>query len=268
MHLPFSKYHGTGNDFILVDGRLLSKPLDSGLIALLCHRHMGIGADGLIIVKPSADLQVDYIMEYFNADGKEGSMCGNGARCAFQFAQRIGLAWTKANFLAYDGRHEAQSEEGNVSISMRDVSGIEQRSENTFILDTGSPHFVRFVDDVGSVDVFPTGREIRFSEEFNEKGINVNFAQSLHDAVRVRTYERGVEDITMSCGTGVAAVALAFALKNHLTKGPLDVIADGGRLVVNFEREGQNFVEISLKGPVVHVFDGSVETDHVEIPET
>jgi diaminopimelate epimerase len=264
MQIPFAKYHGTGNDFVLIDGRMLTGHLNAKQIEAICHRHLGIGADGLIIVRVSPDPQIDYVMEYFNADGYEGSMCGNGARCAFRFAQRIGLAWNEARFTAYDGIHDARTWNGDISISMQDVDRLDQRSDDTFVIDTGSPHIIRFVADMGQVDVFQEGRAIRNRPEFAPKGINANFAQSLDQGVRIRTYERGVEDITMSCGTGVTAVALAYAFKNNLTTGPVDVVADGGRLKVEFNRKGEGFSSIRLIGPVVHVFDGSIDTDKLE----
>ena len=257
MTISFSKYHGTGNDFVLIDGRQLTEQPGEKRIAHLCHRYFGIGADGVIIVSPSQVPDVDYDMEYYNSDGRVGSMCGNGARCAFHFAQRLKLAGTKADFSAYDGIHTAEAlEEGQFSVTMKDVDTVESRSEDIYILDTGSPHYVHFVSKIDSIDVRKQGRDIRFSPEFFDMGINVNFAQIIDDSIRVRTYERGVEEITLSCGTGVTAVVLAFARKKGLHEGPVRILTDGGNLSVNFLHKDGKFTKIKLVGPVVRVFDG------------
>lgn len=258
MAIRFSKYHGTGNDFILVDGRTLRQPLSEGDIAGLCHRRFGVGADGLIVLDTAEG--ADYVMQYFNADGRLSSMCGNGARCAFLFARTTGLAADRADFLAYDGVHSAQYlGEDRVRISMRDVPDVMQRPGDVFVLDTGSPHYVQFVSDLDAIDARVLGKAVRNSPEFVRDGINVNFAQQSDNHVRVRTYERGVEDLTLSCGTGVTAVALASALRNALMRGPVHIETDGGKLTVDFTHDGSGFTEIFLAGPGMHVFDGAVE---------
>jgi len=258
MNLSFSKYHGTGNDFILIDGTTLTEPIDESLRMHLCHRYFGIGADGVIVVSPSEVSDVDYIMEYYNSDGGLGSMCGNGARCAFHFAQSLGLAGSNANFAAYDGIHTAEElVDGQFSVTMQDVDTVQSRADDVYILDTGSPHYVHFVSMIDAVDVRREGHDIRFSPEFIEKGINVNFAQIDDDAIKVRTYERGVENLTMSCGTGVTAVVLAFASKKGLRKGPVRILTDGGKLAVDFVYSAGKFTSIKLVGPVVRVFDGT-----------
>jgi diaminopimelate epimerase len=261
MRLHFSKYHGTGNDFIIIDGRQKTAPLGEELIARICHRHFGIGADGLIEVQSSEDGQCDYVMDYFNADGRIGSMCGNGARCAFHFAQGIGLAGMQATFQAYDGLHSAQTAGSNISVSLKDVGEITRVSPEKYALNTGSPHYVEFVKDLSSMDLFQEGRRIRHSPAYAGNGINVNFAEVRKEAIRVCTYERGVEDITMSCGTGVTAVALAFAESKGLSKGPVQVLTDGGPLEVDFVKVGSLYSQIRLVGPVVHVFDAVIDTD-------
>jgi diaminopimelate epimerase len=260
MKFSFSKYHGTGNDFVILDGRAVQGHLSGEEIARICHRHFGIGADGLILVNPSLNAGVDYEMIYHNADGFVGSMCGNGARCAFAFARSRELAWNEANFLAYDGMHQARIKDGAVRVSLRDVTAISAMDEDTYFLDTGSPHVVRFVNNIEAVNVFHEGRELRHHADFSPKGTNVNFVEIQNARLRVRTFERGVEDITMSCGTGVTASALAFAVKNDITKGSIAVDADGGQLSVDFEKSGSSFTQIWLQGPVQHVFDGIYES--------
>lgn len=259
MRIPFSKYHGSGNDFILVDGRLLPADPSQDVIARWCDRHFGIGADGLIIVRPADQEDLDYIMVYFNADGGLASMCGNGARCAFVFARSIGLCRDEATFEAYDGLHSASFSNGEVTISMRDVSEVETKPSEVFVLDTGSPHYVHFVKDVEAIDVFNEGRAIRNSPAYAAKGINVNFAEEEDHSIRMRTYERGVEDITLSCGTGVTATALAYAKRKGLSKGPLNIQTDGGQLSVDFEKTEKGYMNIRLTGPVQFVFSGEIE---------
>ena len=252
--VKFSKYHGAGNDFIMIDDRHNEIRLDQATVAHMCHRHFGIGADGLILLRKSTDAA--YEMVYHNADGAIGSMCGNGARCAYAFAAKIGLADGRVGFLAYDGLHEAWRNSESVSITMRDVNGIEQ-TDGAFILDTGSPHYVLFVDHLGEVEVVGEGRRIRNSDRFRAGGINVNFVEIRQGHLRVSTYERGVEDRTLACGTGVTAVALAYAVKAGLASGPVSLKADGGELSVGFQRSGDAFSEIVLTGPAQHVYDGT-----------
>jgi diaminopimelate epimerase len=208
MKIEFHKYQGTGNDFILLDNREnVYGTLTTKQVHFLCSRRFGIGADGLMMLnnKPGFDFE----MKYFNADGNEGSMCGNGGRCILKFATMLGIKREKYNFIAADGTHEAEIDlSGEVRLKMKDVKGVEY-SYTHYILDTGSPHYVKNVRDVLLVDVVNEGRTIRNSKEFEEKGVNVNFVETLNDdTIYVRTYERGVEDETLSCGTGVVASAL------------------------------------------------------------
>lgn len=210
----FFKYEGAGNDFILIDNRNKSFSLinDTKSIKKLCDRHFGIGADGLMVLQMKNG--IDFEMLYFNADGKEGSMCGNGGRCIVAFANQLKLIKRETNFLAVDGPHYATiSENGNlVSLQMIDVQEIKTDGD-AFILNTGSPHYVLEVENLASKDVYLDGKSIRYNEPYNVKGINVNFVEDLGDHYYVRTYERGVENETFACGTGVTAVSMAMAKK-------------------------------------------------------
>ena len=196
MTLHFEKYHGSGNDFILVDNRRNKFQFTKEQVATLCHRHFGIGADGLILIEKHPRL--DFEMKYFNADGGLGSMCGNGGRCAVKFAAKHRLIRQSARFKAFDGEHEAIfTGEDLIKLSMLPVEGIEKKDE-TYILNTGSPHFVKFVDDVAAIDVVNEGKKIRYSQLFSKEGINVNFVAVIGEVIHMRTYERGVEDETLS----------------------------------------------------------------------
>ena len=255
MALTFYKYQGTGNDFVLVDNRKHTFPAaDEAFVKHLCDRRKGIGADGLILLQDHPDY--DFEMVYFNADGRLGSMCGNGARCTVRFARHIGVIEDVACFLAADGEHQASVERELIQLKMNDVQGIEQIGEDYF-LNTGSPHYVRFVEDVQALDVVKEGRAIRYNDRFREVGTNVNFVQRLsEDEIFVRTYERGVEDETQSCGTGVTACALIAGLAGM--KRPLKVKTLGGDLEVAFKRDGDGFKYIYLIGPAKQVFTGVV----------
>lgn len=257
MKISFSKYHGTGNDFILIDNRLGGINLSSQQIEKMCHRRYGIGADGMMLLENAEGY--DFRMVYFNSDGREGSMCGNGGRCMVRFAADLNIGNGEYRFIATDGPHEASIEmEGTIRLKMKDVAGIE--SHTTFdLLDTGSPHVVKQVSDVANFDVLNEGRAIRNSEAFREKGVNVNFVETLDDdRIYVRTYERGVEDETYSCGTGVTACALVNA-HNERGFNHVDVETNGGRLYVEYEKTGESsFENIWLAGPAVKVFEGTI----------
>lgn len=255
--MEFFKYQGTGNDFILIDDRSKTFPAaNQALIEQLCHRRFGIGADGLILLQNDPDY--DFRMVYFNADGAEGSMCGNGGRCIVRFAHDLGMFEQETRFIAVDGEHTAVVDDENISLKMSPVSGSEDRNGLTF-LNTGSPHVVLFVDDLESLDVVAEGRAIRYSDQFKPRGTNVNFAQVMaDDTVFVRTYERGVEDETYSCGTGVTAVALVAHQQLALTS-PVGIKTIGGNLRVSFKQlaDGQ-FDAINLIGPAKRVFAGRI----------
>ena len=258
MKFEFYKYHGTGNDFILLDNRQnIYNSITPRQVNFLCHRRFGIGADGLMMLNDRANF--DFEMIYFNSDGNTSSMCGNGGRCIVKFAHMLGTKKNKYNFYAIDGVHEAEIDlNGDVRLKMKDVSDVEH-SYTHYVLNTGSPHYVKSVPDVSRVDVAAEGREIRNSKEFVKEGINVNFVETISDdTIYVRTYERGVEDETYSCGTGVTAAALISA---HNDKGfnRVEVETKGGKLSVEFEKISEKeFENIWLSGPAEMVFKGEV----------
>lgn len=258
MKIEFHKYQGTGNDFILLDNRANRyDSLTPKQVHFLCSRRFGIGADGLMMLNNKAGF--DFEMRYFNADGNAGSMCGNGGRCILKFASALGIKKEKYNFSAADGTHEAEIDlYGEIRLKMKDVKGVEY-SYTHYILDTGSPHYVKNVRDVMQVDVVNEGRAIRNSREFEEKGINVNFVETLNDdTIYVRTYERGVEDETLSCGTGVTASALISA-HNDNGFNRVEVKTSGGRLSVEFEKVTEKeFRNIWLVGPAELVYEGEI----------
>jgi diaminopimelate epimerase len=257
MNLSFSKYHGTGNDFILIDNRDGGTVLSGKQIEKLCHRRYGIGADGLMLLEKAEGY--DFRMIYYNADGKEGSMCGNGGRCIVKFANDSGIVKNEYHFIAVDGPHEASLElDGKVRLKMKDVDKIESHTTYDF-LDTGSPHVVKHVNSISSYDVFNEGKAIRNSQNFKENGVNVNFVEVLEDdKIYVRTYERGVEDETFSCGTGVTASALVNA-HNERGFNHVDVATNGGLLYVEYEKTGESsFENIWLAGSATKVFSGEV----------
>jgi diaminopimelate epimerase len=257
--IKFSKYHGTGNDFIMIDNRPLMAKLSQAEIAHLCHRRFGIGADGLILLQNHSELHFEMI--YYNSDGNPSSMCGNGGRCIAAFAAQIGIEANNGplRFMAIDGVHEANLEEPvkngyRVNLKMQDVKEVIVR-DSYCVLNTGSPHFVIKVNDVDTMDIISKAHAIRYSDQFKEKGINVNFIQQADKDLKVRTYERGVEDETWSCGTGVVASAIA----SYLFTGniPAQIHTKGGLLQVNFATENkQEFTDIHLIGPAVKVFEG------------
>lgn len=257
MTLEFFKYQGTGNDFVMIDDRQETFPAtDQALVAHLCDRRFGIGADGLILLQN--DPNYHFRMVYFNADGAEGSMCGNGGRCIVRFAHDLGLFDRDTRFLAVDGEHVAHVSDEVISLKMSNVSGIDNREGFTF-LNTGSPHVVRFVDGLDSLDMVGEGRAIRYSEVFRPGGTNVNYAEVLDGkTLLVRTYERGVEDETYSCGTGVTAVALVASQQLNMNS-PIAIQTKGGNLAVAFDAKGDDlFNDIYLIGPAQRVFAGTI----------
>lgn len=256
MKINFYKYQGTGNDFVMIDDRKESfDSKDLALVARLCDRKFGIGADGLILIRNHADF--DFEMIYFNADGSQ-SMCGNGARCAVAFSAFLGIIKEKTHFLAIDGAHEAVISKDQVELLMGNVNEIQSKQKD-FFLNTGSPHYIRFVENIHEYPVFEQGKSIRYDAHYHPGGTNVNFVQPTGpDEIYVRTYERGVEDETLSCGTGVTAAALAFA-KNR-DKAIIKINTLGGQLTVRFisNRDG-NFRDIWLIGPAEQVFAGEIK---------
>ena len=257
MMIPFNKYQGAGNDFVIIDNRNgLFNPHNSELIAHLCNRRFGIGADGLILISDSS--QYDFEMKYFNSDGLEGSMCGNGGRCSADFAIRSGIAGSRLSFKAVDGLHHAVSEENIIRLSMNDVKDPQLTNGNYFI-NTGSPHYVVFKESVDNVDVNKEGREIRWSKEFAPGGTNVNFVEVDEQGIYVRTFERGVEEETLSCGTGVTASAIVSVLSGHFDTNTVSVKTKGGTLSVSFNIKANSITDIWLSGPATFVYEGSIE---------
>lgn len=258
MKIDFLKYQGAGNDFILIDqheGKL--KDIDNELIMRMCDRRFGIGADGLMFL--TAHKEYDFEMHYFNADGNLGSMCGNGGRCIVAFAKHLKLIGLETNFLAVDGAHYARiSENGKwVDLQMINVNEVFSDGE-AYVLNTGSPHYVAFQNNLADFDVFTKGKQIRYNETYKNEGINVNFVEDKGDHLFVRTYERGVEDETFACGTGVTAVAMGVAKTKgqtgHITTA-LKVL--GGDIKVEFDYDGMEFSNVFLCGPAALVFEGA-----------
>ena len=241
MKIPFLKYQGTGNDFVIIDNRegLFNSILQKENINHICHRKRGIGADGLILLEN--DLVSDFKMTYYNADGKESSMCGNGGRCIAAFAAKLGIYDRQSQFKAIDGMHEVEITQEDlakgycqIKLKMQDVNDVIEIDDSLFI-NTGSPHYIVFEENVQNIDVDEKGKKIRYSERFAQEGTNVNFINRYQDGIYVRTYERGVEAETLSCGTGATASALAAAYKGWIApSGNCKVYTPGGLLHIFF----------------------------------
>ncbi len=257
MEIIFSKYQGAGNDFILLDNRDGKyNALSISQVRELCDRKFGIGADGLIRINSHPVL--DFEADYYNADGSK-SFCGNGGRCAVAFCNDLGMDVASTTFSGYDGEHKALFNGDEIQLEMMDVDGIRKIGDD-FELYTGSPHYIRFSTQIDQLDVFSFGREIRYNDTYRTKGINVNVAEELADnKLFVRTYERGVEDETLACGTGVTACALAYAYVNQKTGDQLiSIKVMGGELAVRFHYDGIRFTNIWLIGPGTFVFEGTI----------
>ena len=259
MDVNFSKYHGTGNDFVLIDDRDEFFPLnDTSLVKKICQRRFGIGADGLMLVRK--DSNYDFRMIYYNSDGNESTMCGNGGRCIVAFSYKLGIIQNKTSFVAIDGPHDAEVVEPDyIRLKMIDVNEVET-GEDYFYLNTGSPHYVRFKDEFNSRGIVAEAQEIRYNERFKKEGTNVNLVKTKEDGLFVRTYERGVEDETYSCGTGVVASAISAGLKMKDNKTLHNIETLGGRLKVSYEADFEKceFKNIWLEGPATFVFSGTV----------
>lgn len=256
----FYKYQGAGNDFIIIDNRDLKFTENNPeRIAHLCDRRFGIGADGLMLLQDTKGS--DFEMIYYNADGNIGSMCGNGGRCIVSFAKDQGIISNNASFLAADGLHEASIDQAGtwVSLKMKDVNSI-NKDGDAYILNTGSPHYVKIVSHLASLDVVTEGSSIRNQDTYRKEGINVNFTSPEDNGYFVRTYERGVEDETLACGTGVTAVALAMAKHNN-QHGTIEtpIRALGGNLLIRFQADNDHYSNIFLEGPAKFVFKGTIE---------
>ncbi len=261
MIVHFSKYQGTGNDFIMIDGRDHDRAqFHTKLIHQLCDRRFGIGSDGLIILEEGDPSNLR--MRYYNADGNEGTMCGNGGRCFIAFAHHLKLSEAETTFEGIDGMHEATLlSDGDIRLKLKDVYGVEKMDEG-YLLDTGSPHFVKFVTLLDQIDVTGEGQEIRHQKRFGSGGVNVNFCETgaSPDQISVRTFERGVEAETYSCGTGVSAAAICSYLHHKSDIFTYQVHTLGGELKVSFQAlENGHFTEVYLTGPAQRVYEGSIE---------
>ena len=254
MEIPFYKYQGTGNDFIMIDNRQhLFNKNDSKLVAQLCDRKFGIGADGLILLEEHPTL--DFSMVYYNADGNLSSMCGNGGRCIAHLAKNLGIVSSETKFEAIDGLHSAEVHGDIVSLKMNDVKNI-QITEDGVFLDTGSPHHVTIVKGLDEFPVYTEGVKVRYNI-YGNAGANINFVEPLDENVfKVRTYERGVEDETLSCGTGVTAVALAMFELGKATTENITLRTPGGELKVRFKKSSNGYTDVFLEGPATFVFKG------------
>ncbi len=255
--MKFSKYQGAGNDFILIDNRKGAfDAQNEALVKKLCDRKFGIGADGLMLLQDTKNF--DFEMVYFNADGREGSMCGNGGRCIVAFARDLGIISQKTDFLAVDGPHHADIEDEQVNLQMIDVDHI-SKDGAAYVLHTGSPHYVQLVDHLAEMDVYKDGHTIRNNNTYREAGINVNFVEKEDNGYFVRTFERGVEDETLACGTGATAAAIAMAIEEKRegeVEIPIRVL--GGQLYISFVKHGNSFKNVHLKGPANYVFNGVI----------
>ncbi len=257
MDIHFYKYQGTGNDFVIIDNIEYEYDLShftTERIAFLCNRKYGVGADGVIILDKSDNH--DFKMIYYNADGGLSSMCGNGGRCILHLAHHKGYIGEEATFEAIDGTHNGLIRD-LVSVQLTDVKDIEKGADH-FILDTGSPHYVNFVDTVEDIDIIKLAREIRYNERFKSEGINVNFVAKENGGIKLRTYERGVENETLSCGTGVTASAIAYALQNESVLDQVSVSSMGGELKVSFDYNEGIFTNVWLTGSVGINFEGRI----------
>jgi len=259
MNIEFSKYEGTGNDFIMIDDRKLQFPVSEQLISRLCDRHFGIGADGILLVQHSEGY--DFGMNYFNSDGSPATFCGNGGRCIAAFAHHLGITSSSCRFMAADGIHHARITENTgsvmiVELEMQDPE-IYSQDNHSYYMNTGTYHVVKFVDNPDNVDIIEDGRELRYDARYEPHGTNVNFAKLLKRELYVRTYEKGVENETLSCGTGVTASAIAASLRYG--GDAFYVNTAGGRLYVSFTRTGDIIKKVKLTGPAKFVFHGEIE---------
>jgi diaminopimelate epimerase len=255
--LTFYKYEGAGNDFVLFDDRKNGFPdKRTDIIKSICDRRFGVGADGLMLLRNLAGY--DYSMIYYNSDGNESSMCGNGGRCMAAFARKLGIVTDKARFKAIDGMHEAVIiTDDHIRLQMTNIHEIET-GPDYFYLNTGSPHYVKFLPDINKLDVFGEGKKIRYSSRFKAQGTNVDFVQENKDHIFVRTYERGVENETLACGTGVVASVICAGIRKGVNNSHYSssVRVMGGRLSVSFYRKDDQITDIWLEGPATFVFQG------------
>jgi diaminopimelate epimerase len=259
MQIEFYKYQGTGNDFVMIDNRSNFFPKDNiQLIARLCDRRFGIGGDGLILLEN--DTETDFKMVYYNSDGNQSSMCGNGGRCLVAFAKKLNVIQDNTTFIATDGVHHASvAENGIVSLQMIDVPEVKITPDYVF-MNTGSPHHIQLVEDLEHYNVKENGASIRYGELYGKQGSNINFVKKIDETTfSLRTYERGVEDETLACGTGATAVAIAMNVLGETKANSIDLNVEGGKLVVSFDKIEGKFTNVFLKGPAEFVFKGTIE---------
>ncbi|NNC45021.1 MAG: diaminopimelate epimerase [Winogradskyella sp.] len=258
MSTIFYKYQGTGNDFIIIDNRSSQfNKNNTKRVSALCDRRFGIGADGLILLEN--DDEVDFKMVYYNSDGNESTMCGNGGRCITAFANMLGIISENAVFRAIDGLHQSRLEGEKVYLQMQDVDTVKINDSYVY-LDTGSPHHVTLVNDVEALNLKSEGARIRYSDLYGKDGCNINFVQQVDETrFKVRTYERGVEDETLSCGTGVTAVAIAMSALNKTNKKQVELETPGGELSVKFSKQNDSYLDIWLIGPATFVYKGEIQ---------
>ena len=259
MQIEFYKYQGTGNDFVMIDNRSNFFPKDNiKLIARLCDRRFGIGGDGLILLEN--DPETDFKMVYYNSDGNQSSMCGNGGRCLVAFAKKLNVIQDNTTFIATDGVHHASvAENGIVSLQMIDVPEVKITPDYVF-MNTGSPHHIQLVEDLEHYNVKENGASIRYGELYGQQGSNINFVKKIDETTfSLRTYERGVEDETLACGTGATAVAIAMNVLGETKANSIDLNVEGGKLVVSFDEKDGKFTNVFLKGPAEFVFKGTIE---------
>ncbi|HOZ31001.1 MAG TPA: diaminopimelate epimerase [Bacteroidales bacterium] len=256
MTIQFSKYQGAGNDFIIIDCRKNKHELTEKYIQFLCNRRFGIGADGLMTIHNSTD--TDFAMKYYNSDGKEASMCGNGGRCIARYAFNNNIAKDNMVFSAIDGTHSAYVKNNYIELSMADVEDVKQLKDG-FFLNTGSPHFIKIVNDISQIDVRAEGLKLANDKRFAPDRTNVDFIDIKDDKIRIATYERGVENETLACGTGAVAAAIVLFKYNFIKKTSVSINAKGGVLIVSFKKSTKKFANIILSGPAEKVFNGTIE---------
>ncbi len=259
MRIPFYKYQATANDFVIINQMVvpyLQEP-SIDLISGICDRRLGVGADGLMIIAPS--LIADFKMIYYNSDGRLSSMCGNGGRAIAHLAHDLKLCKSECTFEAVDGIHEVVILGDEIRLKMIDVLEYQKKGA-AYIIDTGSPHYISRVRNVEEIDLISEAHKIRYNDNYKTDGININFYHKNENHIVVRTYERGVEDETYSCGTGVTAVAIAEVLEQRGGNGDhaVKVMTKGGLLTVNFRRSSDFFTDVWLSGPAIKAFDGSI----------
>lgn len=257
-NIHFYKYQAAGNDFVMIDNRDLSFDTSAEHIIRFCDRRFGAGSDGLILLNPPTD-GADFVMKYYNSDGSSGSMCGNGGRSIISLAHHLGIIGKETRFIAPDGWHEGVVLEGNqISLKMQDINDAGMH-ENDHTMNTGAPHLVRFVETIDGLDVYNDGKVIRYNPVFGDYGINVNFVEDSCQPIKMATYEIGVEDETLACGTGATAVAIAMAKKANAAVGSqqsFDIQAKGGLLNIKFENTANGATNVWLTGPATLVYEG------------